>query len=510
MESMDFLSNPVFFTALALILSLFTVQIVAKVVNKTKAKKKKYPPIGGTVFHQLLNFKRLHHYMTELAGKHKTYRLLGLFRNEIYTSDPVNVEYILKTNFENYGKGSHNYDILRDLLGDGIFTVDGEKWRQQRKISSHEFSTKVLRDFSSVIFKKNAAKVAKILSDIAKNNKTIDIQDLFMKATLDSIFQVAFGAELDSMCGSSEEGKSFSNAFDEASSITLWRYVDVFWKLKKFLNIGSEAALKKKTKIINEFAFKLISNKIEQMKNSKDKSSTKREDILSRFLQVTESDPTYLRDIILNVIIAGKDTTATTLAWFIYLLCKHPHVQDKVVKELREATKAKEVTNFVEFANSLSEEVLENMQYLHAAITETLRIYPAVPVDAKICFSDDTLPDGFAVKKGDMVSYQPYAMGRMKFLWGDDAEQFRPERWLNQEGVFQPESPFKFTAFQAGPRICLGKEFAYKQLKIFAAVLLSCFAFKMSNEEKIVHYRTMINLHIDGGLEVHVFHRNGN
>ena len=101
---MDFLSNPVFFTALALILSLLTVQIVAKVVDKTKAKKKKYPPIGGTVFHQLLNFKRLHHYMTELAGKHKTYRLLGLFRNEIYTSDPANVEYILKTNFENYGK----------------------------------------------------------------------------------------------------------------------------------------------------------------------------------------------------------------------------------------------------------------------------------------------------------------------------------------------------------------------------------------------------------------------
>lgn len=91
----------------------------------------------------------------------------------------------------------------------------------------------------------------------------------------------------------------------------------------------------------------------------------------------------YLRDIVLNIIIAGKDTTATTLAWFIYLLCKHPHVQDKVVKELREATKAKEVTNFVEFANSLSEEVLENMQYLHAAITETLRIYPAVPVVKK-------------------------------------------------------------------------------------------------------------------------------
>ena len=68
--------------------------------------------------------------------------------------------------------------------------------------------------------------------------------------------------------------------------------------------------------------------------------------------------------------------------------------------------------------------------------------------DAKICFSDDTLPDGYSVNKGDMVAYQPYAMGRMKFIWGDDIEEFRPGRWLNEEGIFQLESPFKFTAFQ--------------------------------------------------------------
>ncbi|GKV52826.1 hypothetical protein SLEP1_g59386, partial [Rubroshorea leprosula] len=127
--------------------------------------------------------------------------------------------------------------------------------------------------------------------------------------------------------------------------------------------------------------------------------------------------------------------------------------------------------------------------------------------DAKICFSDDTLPDGFNVREGDMVSYQPYAMGRMKFIWGDDAEEFRPERWLDEHGVFQPESPFKFTAFQAGPRICIGKEFAYRQMKIFSAVLLHCYAFKLSDEEKIITYRTMINLHIDGGLHILVSHR---
>lgn len=109
----------------------------------------------------------------------------------------------------------------------------------------------------------------------------------------------------------------------------------------------------------------------------------KREDILSRFLQVTDTDPTYLRDIILNFIIAGKDTTATTIAWFIYMVCKHPAVQLKIAKEVKEATNMKEIRNYAEFAASISEEALEKMQYLHAAITETLRLHPAVPVVRK-------------------------------------------------------------------------------------------------------------------------------
>lgn len=67
--------------------------------------------------------------------------------------------------------------------------------------------------------------------------------------------------------------------------------------------------------------------------------------------------------------------------------------------------------------------------------------------EGRLCFSDDTWPDGFSVRKGELVSFQPYAMGRMKYLWGDDAEDFRPERWLDENGNFRQENPFKFTAF---------------------------------------------------------------
>ncbi|KAE9600882.1 hypothetical protein Lal_00011273 [Lupinus albus] len=502
---MGFLSNPYFLSILSATLAILFFKILLKKLSKSH--RKKYYPVAGTVFNQFLNFKRLHHYMTDLAGKYKTYRLISPFRNEIYTADPLNVEYILKTNFENYGKGSYNYENLKDLLGDGIFTVDGEKWLEQRKISSHEFSTKMLKNFSTSIFRKNAAKVANIVSEAATSNKKLEIQDLFMKSTLDSIFQVAFGTELDSMCGSNEEGNKFADAFDTSSALTLYRYVDVFWKIKKFLNVGSEAILRKKTTILNEFVLKLINTRTQQMKNSKDDSARKGGDILSRFLQMKEFDSTYLRDIILNFVIAGKDTTAATLAWFIYMLCKYPAVQEKVAEEVKEATNTTTISSCAEFVDGVTEESLEKMNYLHAAITETLRLYPAVPVDAKICFCDDTLPDGYSVNKGDMVSYQPYAMGRMKFIWGNDAEEYRPERWLDENGVFQQQSPFKFTAFQAGPRLCLGKEFAYRQMKIFSAVLLGCFSFKLNDETKSVNYKTMLNLHIDGGLEVKAFHR---
>lgn len=110
----------------------------------------------------------------------------------------------------------------------------------------------------------------------------------------------------------------------------------------------------------------------------------KKEDILSRFLQLTETDPKYLRDIILNFIIAGKDTTATALSWFIYVLCKHPAVQEKVAQEVKDAMSVTDITNFNELADSMNEEALERMHYLHAAINETLRLYPAVPVVIKI------------------------------------------------------------------------------------------------------------------------------
>ncbi|KAL5214698.1 hypothetical protein ABZP36_003850 [Zizania latifolia] len=126
-------------------------------------KKRKYPPVAGTVLHQVLNFGRLVEYQTELSRRYRTFRMLTPTYNYVYTVDPANVEYILKTNFANYGKGTMIHDVMEDLLGDGIFNVDGAMWRQQRKVASLEFSTRVLRDYSSVVFRDTAAELASIV-----------------------------------------------------------------------------------------------------------------------------------------------------------------------------------------------------------------------------------------------------------------------------------------------------------------------------------------------------------
>ncbi|KAL6882675.1 hypothetical protein ACP4OV_011365 [Aristida adscensionis] len=489
--------------SLLLVLALY----LARRRRGSKVRNRKYPPVAGTILDLMLKFGRLLEHQTAISRRHRTFRIVAPTCSYVYTVEPANVEYILKTNFANYGKGKAMYDVAEDLLGDGIFNVDGAKWRHQRKVASHEFSTRVLRDYSTAVFRDTATELAGIVAAAVAGGERVDMHDLLMRSTLDSIFEVGFGVSLGALSGASKEGLEFARAFDDASEQVLYRFFDVFWKAKRLLNFPSEAAMRRSIRTINNFVYAVIDRKIEQMGRDQQEFA-KKEDILSRFLLERERDPgcfdnRYIRDIILNFVIAGRDTTAGTLSWFLYVLCRNQRVQDRIAREVRDATTGDDRDAGVqEFAACLTEEAIGKMHYLHAALTETLRLYPAVPIDAKYCYSDDTLPDGYAIKKGDMVNYQPYPMGRMEFLWGDDAEEFRPERWLDDDGVFVAENPFKFPAFQAGPRICLGKEFAYRQMKIFAAVLLYLFRFEMWDAGATVGYRQMLTLKMDGPLYV--------
>eukprot|EP00249_Psilotum_nudum_P007004 c20238_g1_i1 orf=614-2218(+) len=508
----------------------FSYLYVYRLMQRKKKGPKSWPLLGASI-EQLRNFERMHDWLVEYFEKAKTFCVPMPGFNYTYTVDPTNVEYILKTNFSNFPKGKEFRDKMEPLLGEGIFNADGELWRQQRKTASFEFATKLLRDYSTVVFRQYALKLAYILSGAAQRKDSVDLHDLFMRLTLDSICKVGFGIELGILSPHLPE-VPFAKAFDSGNEIVTLRFIDPFWKVKRCLGIGYEAALKQSIKIVDDFTYKVIQTRKGEMEATEEtgKQQIMKPDLLSRFIVLSKDpenslDDKCLRDVVLNFVIAGRDTTAATLSWFIYMISTHPNVAETIYEELctfekqylgREDHLTTDTSveldaeesfknQLADFATLLTFDSLANLQYLHAAITETLRLYPAVPEDPKGVLDNDILPDGTKLKKGTMVTYSPYSMGRMAYIWGPDSREYKPERWFSN-GVFQNVSPFKFTAFQAGPRICLGKDSAYLQMKMTAATLCRFFKFDVVPGH-VVKYRMMAILSMNGGLKVNVSRR---
>lgn len=167
-----------------------------------------------------------------------------------------------------------------------------------------------------------------------------------------------------------------------------------------------------------------------------------------------------MTDIVISFILAGRDTTSAALTWFFWLVSKNSEVENEILKEIKGKS---------ETETHIYDEV-KDMTYTHASLCESMRLYPPVPTDSKEASSDDVLPDGTVVKKGNRMVYHPYAMGRIEKLWGSDWPEFKPERWLEIDTVtgkrtFVARDSYTYPVFQAGPRICLGKEMAFLQMK---------------------------------------------
>ncbi|OIT03881.1 PREDICTED: cytochrome P450 704B1 [Nicotiana attenuata] len=510
------------------ILTLFVCLVLSWIFihGLRQQKNRKGPihwPIIGAGLEQWVNFDRMHDWLVKYLAQSPTVVVPTWSTTYTYIAHPDNVEHVLKTNFDNYPKGEAYHSYMEVLLGDGIFNVDGELWRKQRKTASFEFASKNLRDFNTVVFRDYSLKLFNILIQASFNDKEVDMQDLLMRMTLDSICKVGFGVEIGTLDANLPEN-SFAQAFDAANVIVTLRFIDPLWRIKKFLNIGSEAILDQSIKTVDDFTYSVIRKRKAEIETAPTNEKIK-QDILSRFIELGK-DPENnmtdksLRDIVLNFVIAGRDTTATTLSWAIYIIMTHEHVAEKLYAELKslEEVRAKEENvslhhydaedpesvnqRAIQFAGLLNYDSLGKLYYLHAVITETLRLYPAVPQDPKGILEDDVLPDGTKLKAGGMVTYVPYSMGRMEYNWGSDAVLFNPDRWL-KDGVFQNASPFKFTAFQGGPRICLGKDSAYLQMKMALAILCRFYKFKLVAGHQ-VKYRMMTILSMAHGLKLTV------
>ncbi|XP_021887066.1 cytochrome P450 86A22-like [Carica papaya] len=442
-------------------------------------------PLLGSLPGLIQNANRLHDWIAEnLRACNGTYQtcicaipIIGRREGLVtVTCDPKNIEHILKLRFDNYPKGPTWHSVFHDLLGDGIFNSDGDTWLFQRKTAALEFTTRTLRQaMGRWVNRSIENRLCPILDAAQLEAKPIDLQDILLRLTFDNICGLAFGKDPQTLSpGLPENG--FATAFDRATEATLQRMIlpEIIWKLKKWLRLGMEVSLSQSLQFIDEYLSHIINTrKVELV--SQQQGDSFHDDLLSRFMKKKESYTyEFLQHVALNFILAGRDTSSVALSWFFWLVSENPEVEEKILMELCSIlmeTRGSDTTNW--FKEPLAFEEVDRLIYLKAALSETLRLYPSVPQDSKHVIANDVLPSGTFVPKGSNVTYSIYAVGRMKSIWGEDCLQFMPERWLSSDGKkIQLQDQFRFVAFNAGPRICLGKDLAYLQMKTVAAAVL--------------------------------------
>lgn len=426
------------------------------------------------------NVHRFHDWSLEETLKHGSKNWGQTFpfgkRAIVLGPNVENAEYILKTKFDNYVKNPYAVTVARDLFGHGIFVVDGDRWKVKRKLASHIFSARSLRDFMVEVMIKHSHSVCTILAKAADAKEDVDIEDLYFKYTLTTFSEIGFGEDIDEVNGKSQFGKHF----DQAQHNLFARGFDPLWKIRRMFQWGS-----REKDITSAIAFLSKFTKTSIQARRKDVNRGQMRDLISRWIMKGEEEglevtDEYLYDVMMNFLIAGRDTTACAMSWATFMFHKHPEVVDKLLEELAQEAPGETPIDY---------QVCKKLTYMEACLNETVRLYPPVSTNSKFCKEDDVLPDGTFVPKNTIVSYRPYIFGRSKELWGEDALEFKPERWLQGEA----HSQYKFISFNAGRRICLGKAVALLEMKILLGMILQRFKIPLKkNHEEVTYVPDMI------------------
>ncbi|KAJ9554753.1 hypothetical protein OSB04_009367 [Centaurea solstitialis] len=449
-------------------------------------------------------FVNLSDWYTHLLRKSPTGTIHIHVLNNIITANPENVEYMIKTNFDNYPKGKAFSTILGDLLGKGIFNVDGKCWRFQRKMASLELGSLSIRSHAlNVVVDEIESRLIPFFSVAADKGEALDLQDVFKRFSFDSICKFSFGLDPGSLKPELPVSE-LESAFDRSSMLCAERAMattPLVWKFKRFFNLGSEKKLKESIRVVKRMADEVI-------KKRRQSGFSKTNDLLSRFMG-SISDDDYLRDIVISFLLAGRDTVASALTTFFLLLSQNPKVLQKIREESGrvigdDPTQDPAGDPTREKLPAFGD--LRHLHYLKAALHESMRLYPPVQFDSKFAKQDDVLPDGTFVRRNSRVTYHPYAMGRMERIWGSDPLEFKPERWI-RDGVFMPESAYKYPVYQGGVRVCLGKEMSLMEMKIASLSLIRRFDVQVVNPDRILRFSPGLTANVSGGMPAVVVRR---
>ncbi|KAA8915223.1 hypothetical protein TRICI_002580 [Trichomonascus ciferrii] len=422
----------------------------------------------------------------------------------IVTQDPENIKAVLATQFKEYDL-QFRYKVFQPLLGDGIFTLSGNGWHHTRAMLRPQFTTEQVSRLNDL--EHHSQVLIERFREKSHTGVPFDVQEFFFNLTLDTATEFLFGQSTNCNSFQGEKAKNDIDTALRPSSEDFMNYFNIGQKWLLYRSIGDRLYylvtgkdFKDSIKVCHSFVDYYVNKslKLAEEQDAHEKENQGRYIFLNELTKETR-DPILMRDQAMNILIAGRDTTASLLSFIIAFLVRRKDVFEKLRTEI--------LNDFGTGTEKITFQSLKRCEYLKNVINETLRVCPIVPRSARQSNCDTTLPRGGGpdesepvfVPKGTSVAYSIFALQHDKELWGEDADEFRPERWETQRA-----QPWTYVPFSGGPRICLGQQFALTEAAYVIVRLCQTFSDITTTPENLEDFKHYVALTscVAGGVNV--------
>lgn len=420
-------------------------------------------PILGNLLQ--IDLQKLHSILEEWAAIYgDIYQFKLINKTIVAISEPSLIQSIMRDRPETYRRVSAIERVGTELGSNGVFAAEGKQWRHQRQITIQAFKPEQLRQFFPVMHN-ITERLQMHWCKIADTGQVIDIQEDWMRFTVDMTTNFAFGYDINVL---EQDGDSFQRHLEKFLPV-FNRRANAPFPYWHFVKLPSERAMEKSLAIIKETINAFVQQARKKLEEQP-KIDMEPENFLEALLSARDESGNGLTDEeiqgnIITILLAGEDTTAHTLAWLVYLITEHPDILQKIQSEV-DAIIGKDP-----IPKDLS--VVEKLTYIEAVVHETMRLKSVAPLffiepnwNVEIA--------GFNIPKGTflMLVNRYGALQEENFT---DARQFKPERWLESSSTGCAHNRNASMPFGTGPRFCPGRNLALIEIKMAIAMLCKNF-----------------------------------
>lgn len=367
---------------------------------------------------------------------------------------PEHIQHVLVKHPEKYVKGL-SHEKLRVAIGNGILTLEGEKWYRQRKLMQPTYTPKNIKGFATIMTDESQNLIGRWQNQLPPD-RVVDVNQEMTRTTMKVISRTMFGLDMDENFREAARALITLLEYTSASTNSL---IDV----PLFIPTAGNQRLKHAKQVLREFLMGVIQTR---------RTNGLSDDLLSMLMSSRDEESGHmmtdeqLHDEALITFFAGHETTASLLTWTWYLLSKNPEVEAKLHAELASVLNGRTPTL----------DDLPNLTYTRMILDEALRLYSPVPLLARDAVEDDELA-GYHIPKGTMVVAMPYATHRHPQYWQKPLE-FYPEHFEAAAVAQRPR--YAYFPFGSGQRICIGLHFAHMEAALILADVAQRFQLRLA------------------------------